>query len=380
MTEFSFIHHPVENMHRIIPSLMPGIERILTIHYDDTRKEIIGLVTNREDREYKTAIMDITKSLPVLQKFMDDKTPFNWYNKNHLPFSVAKSENNPSLDIFTELQNNVLLIRLPDELNQFKDLIFLYLNSNPSNFGVTNTINPLTTDNKSIIAFFMFNTLKTIAEEQRSNKNALKFSTSRTISVIDKAEELRHQMDRAKNNYGLSLVKLSQQYIHEMGLQNRRKYKLSAGAIEKIKNFQGELKDIELIIKEAIIYIESLFFDVSDEIEILDWYLQFARTEKQFTPAESAEIKNDKYAKTINMLDKYEQAALVVKSRDMKMTGTNLGRSCPVPISAPAITGSITVHGNKINSLFKMFPEKWPILRSEFKPVKNLADKTQPSA
>jgi len=208
LSNYSFTYHPIEKLHDTIPEIIPGIEKIVTVHYDSVRKLIFGILTEKDNNEYATRNLNIETLLPTLQRYMEEKNRFDWYARNSLPFDIDVKDKAPKINIFSELQNIVLLVRIPDETNTFNDLVFLYLNENPSNFGVTNSINPLTTDNKSIIAFLMHNTLKTIITSQRNDRNALATNNSRTRQVISRAESLRFEMQRTKENYGLSLVKL----------------------------------------------------------------------------------------------------------------------------------------------------------------------------
>ncbi len=374
---YSFIQHPVEKLHEIIPTLLPGIEKIITIHYDSTQKLIKGNITSKEKREYTTHPLNIDKSLPVLQRYMEEKNPYDWYNKQSLPFEIDNRDKSPTLDIFSEFHNIVLLIRIPDEQNEFCDLVFLYLNENPGNFGVTNSINPLTTDNKSIIAFILNNTIKSFISLHNQDRDTLKSHNSRTRQIIDHTESLKNEIQLTKENYGVSLVKLCQKFTAEYAAISNKIYSFSPGAIDKIKNYKGDLKDLETMIKDTLIYADSLFLDEKPEIEVLEWHLQFDQPVSKTTKnlqQRVIESKDDKYARTLQLLDKLENAALVVKSSELKLTGTNVGKACQQPVSAPAISDALYNHKGKINSLLKKYPEKWVTLRNDFRPMKNIME------
>ncbi len=372
MSNYSFTYHPIEKLHDTIPEIIPGIEKIVTVHYDSSRKLILGILTEKENKGYSTKHLNIETILPTLQRYMEEKNRYDWYARGNLPFEIDIKDKNPKITIFSELQNIVLLVRIPDETNTFNDLVFLYLNENPSNFGVTNSINPLTTDNKSIIAFLMHNTLRTIVTSQRNDRKALATNNSRTRHVIDRAESLRFEMQRTNENYGLSLVKLCQQHLKNLSDKYRRKYTLSAAALDKIKTYKGDLKDLEKIIEESVSYINGLYLDNTEDIEVLEWHMQFDQSVQQVKNQEIPEMHYDKYAKAASVLDKLENAALVAISQQMKLTGTNVGKSCPVPISAPAISDILYNHKSKINNLLKLYPDKWETIRNNFRPLKNV--------
>lgn len=372
MANYSFIYHPLVKLHDIIPGILPGIEKMITIHYDDNEKIIKGFLTEKENRIHQTKPLNLDKTLASLQRYMEEKNPYDWYNRQNLPFEIEKNSSTPSMTIFSELQNIVLLIRVPDMNQELNDLVFLYLNENPSNFGVTNSINPLTTDNKSIIAFVLNNTIRTFINLQHSDKEILKRFNQRTRQVIGQTESLKDEMKRTKENYSISLIKLCQQIIKDLSQKDHVNYSLSNGALDKLKNFKGEIKDLEYIIKEAASYAGSLSIDEDQKIEITEWHLFFDLTKSIEKSDQKDEQTSDVYSKTIFLLDKLENAALVVKSNELKLTGTNVGRACPVSISAPAISDALYNHKSKINSLLKKYPDKWETIRSDFRPLKNV--------
>jgi hypothetical protein len=373
MGRFSFIAHPVVQLHEFIPGIMPGIEKIVTVHFDPAEAMILGMLTEKRNKTYSTRSLKIDEILPSLTRLMDDKNPYSWYNRQNLPFEVETRGMNPILNIFSELQNIVLLIRVPDSKQEMNDLIFLYLNENPSNFGVTNSINPLTTDNKSIIAFLLNNTIRSYIQMQRNDLEALKKNNQRTRNVIRQADQLKDQINRTADNYGLSLVKLCQHIVQEHTSKTGRKVTLSPSALEKIKTFKGDIRELESIVQEAIAYAEGLMVDESETIEISEWHVMTERLPGvEESHDKEAVVQEDKYSRTFMLLDKLENAALVVKSRRLKMTGTNVGAACEVPISAPAISDALFNHKSKIKSLITMHPHKWEILKKEFRPVQNI--------
>lgn len=372
MVNYSFLYHPLVKLHDIIPGILPGIEKMITIHYDDHERLIKGYLTEKENHSHNTLQLNLDKILPSLQRYMEEKNPYDWYNKQNLPFEIEKIQSNPSITIFSELQNIVLLIRVPDMKQELNDLIFLYLNENPSNFGVTNSINPLTTDNKSIIAFTLNNTIRTFIKLQNSDKEILKSYNLRTRQIISQTEALKDEMTRTKEYYGISLVKLCEQIVASVARKEFTNYTLTKGALDKLKGYKGEIKELENIIKEAASYASSLSVDENEDIEITEWHILFDQAKPSDKSAKPEIQKTDVYTKTIQLLDKLETAALIVKNNELKLTGTNVGMACPVSITAPAISDALYNHKARINSLLEKYPDRWKTIRSDFRPLKNV--------
>jgi hypothetical protein len=371
MNNYTFVNHPIEMLHSIIPELLPGVGKIITVHYDETSNKFVGILSEKTNHDYCTQWLNIQKIVPELQHYFDNKNPIDWFDPENLPFDIEVKRPNPGIDLFSELNNVVLLVRITNESNS-KDLVFIYLEENPSNFGVTDTDKPLSSENKGIIAFLLNHSINVFVNLHKRNKTTLNLHNVRTRQIINQTESMKDEMLKTKENYGVSLVKLCQQIIYELSLISRKKYRLSPGALEKIKNYKGEIKDLEMIIRHTISYIDSLYVDHQNEIDILEWHLIFEKPiiETTLEPAKSPEYEI--YARTISLLDRLEDAALVIKSNKKKLTGTNVGSAFPKPITAPAISDALYNHRNKINSLVKKFPEKWVTIKNDFKPLKNI--------
>ncbi|MBL6950397.1 MAG: hypothetical protein ISR57_07110, partial [Bacteroidales bacterium] len=59
------------------------------------------------------------------------------------------------------------------------------------------------------------------------------------------------------------------------------------------------------------------------------------------------------------------------------LTSVNVGKEFPTPISAPAITDALRKHKKRIIHLFDQYPEKWEIIRHEFRPIQNILNAIQ---
>jgi len=94
---YSFIYHPLEKLHGIIPDLLPGIEKMITIHYDDKEKMIKGNLTEKRNKEYNSQSLNLDTILTVLQRYMEEKSPYDWYSRQSLPFEIEIKRKNPTI-------------------------------------------------------------------------------------------------------------------------------------------------------------------------------------------------------------------------------------------------------------------------------------------
>jgi hypothetical protein len=72
------------------------------------------------------------------------------------------------------------------------------------------------------------------------------------------------------------------------------------------------------------------------------------------------------------LLDRLEKSASSLKSRSLQLTGANVGKNLSPPISAPAITDALSKNKILIRQLISRHPDKWEIIRKEFRPLLNI--------
>ncbi|MFM9945318.1 MAG: hypothetical protein ACKVQB_08820, partial [Bacteroidia bacterium] len=80
-----------------------------------------------------------------------------------------------------------------------------------------------------------------------------------------------------------------------------------------------------------------------------------------------------KLDKTILLLDRYELAVKKLIESKLPVMGKNIANVCLPKISAPALTDSINKHKERIAECFKLFPDNWPLLKSNYQPVQKLS-------
>lgn len=73
------------------------------------------------------------------------------------------------------------------------------------------------------------------------------------------------------------------------------------------------------------------------------------------------------------MLDRYEKVAEELQLKNLPILGKNIASFCTPAISPPALTDSINKHSDRIKKCLKANPQKWKLLRNNYKPIKNLA-------
>lgn len=372
---FSFSEKPVLFLIQSIPSLLPGIGKVVSIFYSQETQNLQSFSISSDKLELKANELQLEDSASILKKLRHENAPFTWLGKADIPFEVILKDKK-QLTIFNELQNNVLLLRLYNEYDHLRDLFFVYFNDNLSNFGINGNEKTLSTDNKTIIAHILRNTLNTFLDTLKADRELFIDLRYYTQSLVDENNILREDLAQTKKKYEEGFIQLCHKYLSDISQKNGKSYLLTEGAITKIKDMQGDYFNLRIILEKAADFADSLSIDNSvQEVMIYDFHIivmdKPVKKVIESSPPSISEIPA-KYSKTAILLDKLETAASIVKSKNMLLTSSNLCGEYPTSMTPPAITDALKKHRPKILYLFSAFPSQWVIIRNEFRPIQNI--------
>lgn len=369
-SRYSFEGLSVLNIQRLINSIIPGLDRILTVYYCNEIKAVKAVAFNEHQKtnQEEVSISDIS----FFNELRKKHTPFSWHLKEELPFYIQKS-GKKQIDMFA-LDDVVLLLRLYNEHDGLFDLFFLYFKENTNYLGLRKDNSGLNQESKMVIGNLLYNTLNAVTRKDKKDRNFMIENRKVVESVLKRFKSQKKKYDNVLMRYELSLVSLFEKYLHEFSLERGKDFTLSEGAIKEIKNFAGDISHIKQIAEKAVDEAEILNNqDDLDQIVIDECYLDLDAISK----AESDRIisidkSEDKYYKTRALLNKLEAAIVKLKQQNINITGSNVGKACAVPISAPAISDALKKHSNKIQKLMNNEPGNWPLLRQDFRPLQNI--------
>jgi hypothetical protein len=376
MTTFSFTNNPVLQVLKNAHSILPGIEKVIGVYYCPESSEIKSKSAhyNTSGNDSLLEDIDFTDEDGLIQNIRKSNSYFYWLRKEETPFEPKQTQKAVQMNVFQEMENVILVLGYYNEHDQKNDLLFFFFNQDQSNFGVSDSNKVLTSESKKIIGFLLYNSVKTMIETFRNDNIALNLYNENTKSIIRRYSQSREDLEKTKNNYGLSLVDLCKSYVKECSENNSRfNYILSDDSLDKIKSYQGDITALKVVITKAINYVNNLYHDSSaTDIYITVDYLNFETVGAGMATKPQEVQLYDRYSKTILLLDKLENAARDVVARNMDLTSANVGNACSTPISAPAISDAVKKHKNKIIHLLNKYPDRWRLMRTDFRPVRNI--------
>jgi hypothetical protein len=312
-----------------------------------------------------------------LQKFRKDSAPFSWMQSEDIPFEIQTKER-VQLSIFNELNNNILLLKILNEFDGHHDLFFIYFNQNPGNFGIVSSKRSLTTENKSIIGHLLKNALETYLKNFKEDRELFISLSENNQAVIHELSQSRKELAITKEKSKDGITHLCKSYLVDLSREYGYTFLFSDEAIKKLRDYDGELGLLRIIIEKASQYAQTMQINGNvQDVIISDYHLIFSsnphKKNLEILPA-SEQTSNIpvRYNRTFLFLNKLEDAAQAVKSKNILLTSVNVGNEFPSPITPSAITDALKNHQSKILYLFKELPHRWQIIRSEFRPVQNI--------
>lgn len=173
------------------------------------------------------------------------------------------------------------------------------------------------------------------------------------------------------------------------------KISLSDSTLDYLQSSDWDFSELETIAKETFkiasklslsptnIRIKRYFLPEQTQNNSFKTYLADNTTEigesiNDEIPEKQPELKLEskpslsKLEKTKILLDRYELAAKKLMEDKQPVLGKNIAKVCIPEISAPALTDSINKHKERIAECLKSYPDKWPLLKTNYLPIKKL--------
>lgn len=371
-SQLSLLSHPFYLILKNADRLLPGLEKLVAIFNDPEKDLLMAKMVSRETEADYAEDIDIDDGKVFLQKLRSKKTHIDWLTRSSLPFET-ESGNTNQYQIFSAIKDTVLILRFPNEKDGLYDLLLIYFMESSLTFGVKSLNTQLGPDHKNIIGMLIYNSINTIMHIINSDRSVYNNVIGSTRSVVNRFNEVQDELQRTQKNYGLSLVDLCKHYLNEFSIQYAKVYEMDSSGEQKITNYKGELNSLRNIIENAVVFADHLEYNnPNDVILITDVHIDFQRFDQHQTKKDSVIHLEERYARTIILLDKLEHAASTLYEQNLSLTGKNVGSNCPKPISAAAISDALSNHQKIIRYLIDKYPQKWLTIRNHFRPVKNI--------
>jgi hypothetical protein len=366
MQKLSFLQSEYAQLVSLLPSLVKGLQKATCI-YESDGKWFQQSMIKEELQELQP--IDDNLFLERILSFSTTKKQFIWLAEDDLPFE-HRSSSVLQLQLTQETERSVLVFYLEKANTYQKDLLFLYFNPDANYFGLRKKSN-LSTQEKTILGHVLWNALIAFKEQNRTD-----FELFREIVDFKKRSEsdiqgVRSQLEKERNARGESLVEYANIVLESWANKLGINITLTTRAYDKIKQQAKSFKQLEMALEKSIRIAINLVLSEAESILLDDFEISL---EERILTTDKKEVKPllGRLESTQNLLDKYENSAQLAKEAGERVLGKTVGQFCQPPISNAAITDAVKNHRDRIIRLLESYPDRWPIIRTEFKTITNL--------
>lgn len=353
--------------------LVPGLRKVLGFYFDPFESKIACSVLDSRQSVVEEIDLEEDFDLRQIMKLRQQKDPTSWLQENELPFSLKRNQH-IQRQVFDELDNVVLLLRYSNKDDGKMDLFYLFINADSSNFGLRKSDDVLKTDNKSIIGQLIYNSFQQILMQRTSLVQKQDQLKGHYTLLQSKFESQKQDHKKQQQDYHKQILNFCQYIISKQSDELGVHIEMSRELMEILSNYRGTIQSLEQLIDQAIVRANDTNTNILSPVLSLDeWH--FDNLDQDIYQAISSPDElsvESRYLRSFAILDRMEDAARKLVGNREKLTGANVGKALPTPISAAAITDSIKKHQSKINSLCKQYPDRWRIIRNEFRPLMNV--------
>ena len=306
---------------------------------------------------------------PIVIKFRKTKKEVMWADLDDLPINPVKESRKleiKQLSIQDEIEQNVLIFRIPCLNDDSFDVFALSFAKTFSNFYIPSGRNVLSSELKTTIGKTVRSQIQWLYEfhaKQSTSINRIQHAYQQNIDELDESNEILAREQATNRDL---LEKYLTQLIRNQEITLNCKIVLKNGFLDRIKNSGFGIESIKMIVETAV----NTAYDLALNKSIIYLTPNLIQHKKQTFQAVHQTSQLAALNKTVALLDRYEQAARQIELRSERINGRNL--AAELQISAPAITDAIKKHNSKIKRLLEKYPSKWPLICDFIRPIREI--------
>ncbi len=306
---------------------------------------------------------------PLVLKFRKTKKEVLWADLDDLPINPVQENKKleiKQLSIQDEIEQNVLIFRVPSLNDDSFDVFAISFSKTFSNFYIPSGRNVLSSELKTTIGKTVRNQIQWLYDfhaKQSTSINRIQHAYQQNVDELDESHQI---LEREQATNRDLLEKYLTQLIRNQEITLNCKIVLKSGFLDRIKNSGYGIESIKTVVETAVSTSYDLALDKSIIYLTPNLVQQKEHSyEKSFKSSQMVALD-----KTVALLDRYEQAARQLDVKSERINGRNL--AAELQISAPAITDAIKKHNTKIRRLLEKYPGKWPLICDFIRPIREI--------
>lgn len=364
-------YHPALLALQSLYDQFPGALTFYLYCMDDGIKALHNNGKNKSD--FIPQSIETADDRPAIQRFRKMKKEVYWGDLDDLPVRIDQIKKSgktiKQLSIQDEIEQNILIIRVPSLKDDASDVFVIQFSKTFSNFYIASGRNSLSPELKQSLGktirgqlIWIYQLYNSQSENVRRIQKAYLRNTDELISL---KEQLKNESAAAKQ----LLEKYVNGLIQSQGQQLNCMVEVEANFIEHIKRSKIPIENLEEKISSAM----RTAYDLSinpNHIQLTKNLIE--SSEEEYAPAYKRSTKMLELDKTKSLLSKYETAARQIENNGIRINGKNLAEA--LNISGPAITDAIKKHRHKIQRLLEKYPQEWPLISDYIRPIREIKE------
>ncbi|NOQ72922.1 MAG: hypothetical protein GQ574_13015 [Crocinitomix sp.] len=306
---------------------------------------------------------------PQVLKFRKTKKEVLWADLDDLPINPVQENKKleiKQLSIQDEIEQNVLIIRVPSLNDDSFDVFAISFSKTFSNFYIPSGRNVLSSELKTTIGKTVRGQMQWLYDfhaKQSVSINRIQHAYQQNSDELDESHQV---LEREQATNRDLLEKYLTQLIRNQEITLNCKIILKNGFLDRIKDSGFGIDSIKTIVDTAV----NTAYDLSLDKSMIYLTPNLIRRKEGHSEASNKSSQLAALDKTVALLDRYEQAARQLDMKSERINGRNL--AAELQISAPAITDAIKKHNSKIRRLLDKYPVKWPLICDFIRPIREI--------
>jgi hypothetical protein len=348
-------YHPIEYLLERSSELFPGLVSI-----DACWK------SQNKDLHYTLKKQLDTEELFTLQKWRKKQLKQYWSNSSNLITNTPKESAQTTL--YDEESLRVLLLFFKSSVDGGNDLLILHFPRNYSIQQMDLHFSSITTTEKNMLSNMISSILHAEFDRVEKERVLIQLFSEHAQSAQNEVELLQQKLKFTEDLFSQSLRFFVDDFVQELEKELNCQFEISNEFIQKLAQSHISFNSIQQVIKNAL-YAAFHLFPNQTCIHVPISLLKIEQETK-----EVKSLKTNHKDKTIDLLDRYETAALRCNQMNQPVNGKNIAAHLDPPITPPAITDAIKKHKQRIQLLLDEFPSKWTSIRSGLRPIAQMSN------
>lgn len=355
-----FHHHPWELMLQSLPEIFRQLSFYGSYYKGGDGKMYFSVYDPPSESWVEQEISDERKM--ILARLRSKVKSFIWDDG-----SVYQGGNTPtSLDLEAELNKNVLVLLLPNQADHQSDVLFLHFGKALKHFLPSRDEQVLTTEHKALVGNLVLKQIEQKLSDIKEFQKAFHPIQKSFVRAETEMQVLQENNNELRQQHRDYIRLLCHEWLRREGERYDTTIRLSEGAVKNLMDAGIGLAMMEHVLINAAKTVKTIH-PYHESLTIESHHLEW-ENDTVATPVKQLPRKD----KTIELLDKYEAAAIQLLQSGKKVTGKDIAATLRPAVSPPAITDAVKKHKKSIAFLLDRYPNRWNSIRNYLSPIKKI--------